>query len=281
MASNLPSSFPVRNNDLLTQRLTLITGVMMTVLSAVSIIFPEVVYLDRKMVESFLANDLVNIIIGLPIFLISIWLINRERYLGWMLLPGALIYVIYNYLAYFFSRPFDLFALVNLGLVLLSSYTLFIYLRSVDHHTVKEQLKATVPIKIPAWVLIIFGAGFFLLACYQIIDGLIKGTIPPPRGECGLVGRYGSFNTLDYRWDCPASKETHRVYPRPGTSFCHLQPFYWFDFVFNSGSCPYRSPVCSHGSHSTPDNGMYRFCTYHALLAGCCDSRTKIKLRNF
>ena len=179
MASNLPSSFPVRNNDLLTQRLTLITGVMMTVLSAVSIIFPEVVYLDRKMVESFLANDLVNIIIGLPIFLISIWLINRERYLGWMLLPGALIYVIYNYLAYFFSRPFDLFALVNLGLVLLSSYTLFIYLRSVDHHTVKEQLKATVPIKIPAWVLIIFGAGFFLLACYQIIDGLIKGTIPP------------------------------------------------------------------------------------------------------
>ena len=179
MTLTQPSSFPLRTNKNLIQRLFLFTGILMIVLSSICLIFPENIYPDQDMLQSFLVNDLINIIIGLPIFLVSLWLIKRERFLGWLLLPGALVYVAYNYLAYLFGRPFDIYALFYLVLVMLSSCTLVYYLRSVDHHAVKEQLKATVPIKIPAWVLIIFGAGFFLLACYQIINGLMRGIIPP------------------------------------------------------------------------------------------------------
>jgi hypothetical protein len=173
-----PSSFPIkRENQILS--LSLGAGLMMALLSAISLLFPELVYPSPKLIQQYLANDLVNLIIGVPIFMVAFWLIWRKKFLGWLLLPGVLVYVIYNYLAYVLGRPLDPFGILFLGLVLLSVYTLIVYLGSVDHEEIKSHLEKTVWVKYPSWTLIVFGAGFFSLACYQIINGLIQGTIPP------------------------------------------------------------------------------------------------------
>jgi hypothetical protein len=173
------SKFPINRASILVKQLSIITAVLMVVLSSLSILFPEVVYPTPTLAEAFLVNDLVNLIIGTPFFLTVFWLINREYFLGWTLLPGALIYVIYNYLAYIFGRSFDQFSLFNLGLVILSAISLGLYIRSVDHQEVKNQLERSVWVRFPGWTLIIFGGGFFLLACYQIVNGLRNGSIPP------------------------------------------------------------------------------------------------------
>ena len=172
------SSFPIKKEGQI-QYLSLVAGLFMGLLSALSFLFPELVYPTRELIQQYLPNDLVNLIVGVPYFLISFWLIRRNNDLGWLLLPGALVYIIYNYLAYILGRPFDLFGSLFLGLVLLSTYTLVVYLRSTDHKIVKDQLEKTVWVKYPGWTLVVFGAGFFSLASYQIINGLIQGSIPP------------------------------------------------------------------------------------------------------
>ena len=172
------SSFPIKNENQI-QYLFLGAGLLMGLLSAMSFLFPGVIYPTPDLIQQFLPNDLVNLIIGFPFFLITFWLIRRKDYLGWLLLPGVLVYLIYNYLAYVLGRAFDLFGFLFLGLVLLSVYTLMIYLQSADHEKIKTKLEKTVWVKYPGWTLVVFGAGFFLLAGYQIISGLIQGTIPP------------------------------------------------------------------------------------------------------
>ena len=172
------SDFPIKNESRI-NNLFVVAGLLMALLSGISFLFPELVYPSPDLIQQFLPNDLVNLIIGVPVFLVAFWLIRRKRFLGWLLLPGALVYVIYNYLAYVLGRPIDPFGILFLGLVLLSVYTLVAYLGSVDHEKVRELLGKTVWVKYPGWTLIVFGAGFFTLACYQIINGLIQGTIPP------------------------------------------------------------------------------------------------------
>lgn len=176
MTSSQLSNFPIKLHNKNITRSTLIIGLLMAALSSVWLFFPDLVITKQ---EANQVNDLVNLVIGLPVLLISLWMINRSYYLGWLLLPGGLIYVIYNYLAYLFGEPLSLSSFFYVGLILLSSYTLVDFLRSVNHEKVKQQLERTVPYKIPGGVLVLFGAGFFLLACYQIVNGLIQGTIPP------------------------------------------------------------------------------------------------------
>lgn len=176
MTSSQLLNFPIKHQIKRITRSTLIIALLMAVLSSVWLFFPDLVITKQ---ESNQVNDLVNLIIGFPVLLISLWMINRSYYLGWLLLPGGLIYVIYNYLAYLFGEPLNISLLFYLGLVALSSYVLIDFYRSVDHNKVKQQLESTVPIKIPGGVLVLFGVGFFLQAGYQIIDGMIRENIPP------------------------------------------------------------------------------------------------------
>jgi hypothetical protein len=152
---------------------------LMTALSATGLLFPRLIYPDPGLAQDFLANDLVNLLVGLPFIAASIWLITQRKITGVLLLPGALVYLIYNYLAYALGRPWDWFAALCLVLVGLCLYTLIDLLWLVDHRAVKAILVGSVPVKVSGWVLVVFGAAFYALAASQIISGIQDGTIPP------------------------------------------------------------------------------------------------------
>ena len=164
------------------QWLGLIVALLMTAASFSGIIFPDLVYTDPVLRETFLVNDLVNLIIGLPLFLIGLFLLRKNKFLGCVLLPGALVYVIYNYFAYLVARPLSIFTLLNFVLVFLASYTLIDLLTRLDHEAVKARLEGAIPRKWSGWLLVIMGAGFFFLALYQNINSLLVGE-PLPLGE--------------------------------------------------------------------------------------------------
>jgi hypothetical protein len=151
----------------------------MTALSAVGLLFPRLIYPDPGLAQDFLANDLVNLLIGLPFIAASIWLLAQRKTTGVLLLPGALVYVIYNYLAYALGRSWDWFAALCLALAALCVFALIDYMRLVDHRAVKAILVGSVPVKVSGWVLVLFGAAFYALAASQIISGIQAGTIPP------------------------------------------------------------------------------------------------------
>jgi hypothetical protein len=139
-------------------------------------------YPEPDLVETFLPNDLVNLLVGIPFFAAVLVLLIKDKLSGLLLLPGALIYVLYNYLAYLFSRPLGVITALNLGLVLLSLYTLFVLLSNIDHTDVKSRLNGSIPKKWSGWILVLIGSAFFFLACYRNINAMLTG-IPLPLGE--------------------------------------------------------------------------------------------------
>ncbi len=169
----------VKNDVSLTLFLSTAVALIMTVISGLGFLLPDMFYPAPGLVEQYLANDLVNIILGLPLFIAALVLSRRGKLLGLLLLPGALIYVIYNNVGYALGRPWGWISIINLGLVILSFITLIILLKIMDHQAVMEILEGKVGEKAAGWILVIFGLAFIGLAVTTIVTGIQEGSIPP------------------------------------------------------------------------------------------------------
>ena len=144
--------------------LSLVTAFLMTAVSLGGLLFPSTIYPTTELREMFLANDLVNLLVGLPVLLVSIWLTKRGKLIGLLCWPGALLYIAYNYLAYLFGIPAGWLTLIFLLIVLISVYTTVLLLRSIDAKNVQEHLAGEVPVRLSGWVLLLFGVMFSLRA---------------------------------------------------------------------------------------------------------------------
>lgn len=134
--------------------------ILMTAASLGSLMFPSTIYPTDEMKQAFLTNDLVNLLIGLPVLLISFWLTRRGNLVGLLCLPGALLYITYNYLAYLFGLPFGGITILYLVLVVLSIWSVIALLKRIDTITVQKNLTGKVPVKTSGWVLLLFGIAF-------------------------------------------------------------------------------------------------------------------------
>ena len=170
---------PLKGDISLILNLSIAIAGFMTLISGLGFLLPNVFYPTPGLLENYLANDIVNILLGLPFFIASLVLIRKGKLLGLLLLPGALVYVIYNYIGYLLGRTWNWIAIINLGLVVLSLIALFLLLRAIDHHAIMEKLEGKVGEKAAGWILVIFGLAFIALAVSTIITGIREGTIPP------------------------------------------------------------------------------------------------------
>ena len=179
MEKDPSDAYLLRSNSTTVLFLCSTVAVLMAVFSGLGLTFPDLFYPTPEIAEMFLTNDLVNIIIGSLIFLIALILFYRNELIGTLLLPGALIYVIYNYFAYLLGKPFTWSSVGNLLLVFLSIFVLFFLIRSIDDHQVKSVLEKRVAETFSGWVLVLFGVVFIALALSEIIPGILEGSIPP------------------------------------------------------------------------------------------------------
>ena len=152
------ASYLPLTSDIKTARiLSLVIAGLMGILSLAGLLVPGRIYPSEELLQSFLPNDVVNLFIGLPILLGSLYLTRRGVLVGLLLLPGALLYVVYNYIAYVFGISFSFLTVGYLVLVLLSAYIIFDLLRSIDKESIKVRLAGVVPVKIAAWILLLLG----------------------------------------------------------------------------------------------------------------------------
>jgi hypothetical protein len=161
--------------------LSLIVALTMTVVSLGGLLFPSAFYSTDEVFQTFVANDVVNLLIGTPILLGSMWLARSGWLVGLLLWPGALLYVVYNYIAYLFGIPLGLMTLLYLALVLLSAALTFALLKSIDRETVAQQLSGVAPEKAGGWVLVVFGVAFFsravgMIAAASMSQGILPGS---------------------------------------------------------------------------------------------------------
>jgi len=186
MDTGIKPKLPLKRKLIIPWTLSFIVAGLMVVMSVAGLVFSEQLYPSEELLQSFMANDLVNLVIGLPILLESLRRTRKGDWLGLLFWPGALLYTLYNYLAYVFGLPFGWATLANLAIVVLSAIALFDLLRNIDQKTVQAQLTGTVPEKIAGWLLVGIGALVFLRSVWMIATAVIDQAMLPA-AETGVL----------------------------------------------------------------------------------------------
>lgn len=182
----IPDRLPVKNSLNLVYTLTLFITLLMSVASAAGIIYQGQIYPLVELRRMFVSNDVVNLVVGLPSLLVALWLVRRGRLIGLLFLPGALFFVLYNYLIYLIAMPFNFMLPLNLALVILSVYTMTSLVAGIDGETVKKQLAGQVPERLAGGILAGLGI-LFLLRNASVIAGALTSQTLIPDGELSTL----------------------------------------------------------------------------------------------
>jgi len=179
------ASLPIRCNLSLAYASSLVIAALMAIASAAGLLYQTIIYPTDELLQSFVPNDVVNLFIGLPILLGSMWLARRGKLIGLLFWPGALFYVFYTYIVYVFSMPLNVAFLLHLTLVTLSAYTMIGLVASIDGKAVQHRLTGAVPERASGSVLAGLGILFFVRVTGVMVSAVIRQT-PVAAAELAL-----------------------------------------------------------------------------------------------
>jgi len=165
---------PIRRNLTLAHAISLVIAALMAIASVAGLLVPTTVYPTDELLQAFVPNDIVNLLIGLPILLGSVWLARRGQLVGLLLWPGALFYVFYTYIIYIFSMPLDVVFLLHLTLVTSSAYAMIGLVASIDGSAVRHRLSGAVPERAGGGVLAGLGILIFVRVVAVLVGALIS-----------------------------------------------------------------------------------------------------------
>lgn len=168
---------PLKGNPALLYASTIIIAILMAVAAGSGLLWSETIYPTSELLQSFLPTDVSLVFIGLPMLLVSMWLTWRGKLIGLLFWPGAVFFVLYNYIVYVLAMPLTAAYLLYLAVIPLSVYTLINLLASIDQREVKGRLEGAVSERLAGGVLAGLGFLFFLRAIYIIVSALTRQTL--------------------------------------------------------------------------------------------------------
>jgi hypothetical protein len=109
------------------------------------------------------ANDLVTLVLGLPLLAVSSWLARRGSLRGRLLLAGTLGFILYTYITMSFGAHYNALFLVYVALFSLSLFAFVLVMMSFDLETLPAHFSDKLPRN---WIagLLFFAAAFLSLA---------------------------------------------------------------------------------------------------------------------
>jgi hypothetical protein len=187
------ASLPVTQDITLAYVMSLAIVVTMAIASVVGILYAQDLYPARDQIQLPVVDGL-NLVVGLPALLGSMWLARRGRLLGLLCWPGALFYVVYRYLASAIGVGFGVMFLPYLLLVALGAYTSIGLVASIDGEAVRQRLAGAVPARAAGAILVGATMLFIALDGGAIITALT--TQPPSEPEHPVYVLITDFVTL-------------------------------------------------------------------------------------
>lgn len=184
------AALPVRHSLTWIYALSVLVAALLAAASVAGLVFRASAYPADEFVRSFVPNDVVNLAIGLPILLGSMWLARSGRLIGLLCWPGALFFVLYNYIGYVFALPLTAASLLHLALVASSAYTLIGLVAAIDGDAVRQRLAGAVPERLAGGILAGLGLLFFLR-----VIGVIAGALA---GQAAVTEAERAVQTADF-----------------------------------------------------------------------------------
>ena len=180
-SSNLPVNRDLRSMYILSS----VTAILIIVASVAGLVFRAEIYPTEDLLTAFVANDAVNLLVGLPLLLGSMWLARRGRLIGLLCWPGALIFLLYSYAAYVIALPVGAAFPVHLGLVILSARALLDLVAGIDGDVLRKSLAGLVHERTVGAVLTALGVLFFLRAI-AVLSNALSGLVAVPRADVAV-----------------------------------------------------------------------------------------------
>lgn len=153
----------------------LVIALLVGIASLAGILYRTELYPDGIRV-SFTVTDAINLAVGLPLLLGSIWLMQRSKLLGLVCLPGALFFFLYIYLPYLIAVPFNQLFLVYLAIVTLSAYTLVVLVTGIAGDVVRQTLQDLVPARTSGGILVALALLIFVRQTALVVTALANQT---------------------------------------------------------------------------------------------------------
>jgi hypothetical protein len=124
------------------------------------------------------ANDLVTLLLGLPLLAISFWLTLRGSLRGRLILTGTLAFILYTYITMCFGAAYNKLFLVYVALFSMGLFAFILSMMSFDLQTLPTHFSEKLPRRGIA-ALLFFAAAFLSLAWLgRIAATFAPGAIP-------------------------------------------------------------------------------------------------------
>ncbi len=142
------------------------------------------------------ANDLITLIVGLPLLAISTWLAFRGSLRGRLLLTGTLGFFLYTYLSMATLTAYNALFLVYVALFTLSLYAFILSMMSIDLASLPAHFSEKLP---RGWIaaLLFVVAGFLSLAWLgRILTPWMQGVDPALENTTTLVIQFMDLSLI-------------------------------------------------------------------------------------
>jgi hypothetical protein len=123
-------------------------------------------------------NDIVTLVVGVPLLVVSAWLAFRGSLRGQLLLTGILGFFLYTYMSMCMLTSFNAFFLVYVALFALSLYAFILCMMSFDLATLPQHFSERLPRGWIAGLLFVIG-GFLSLAWLgKVVPPIMQNLTP-------------------------------------------------------------------------------------------------------
>lgn len=157
-----------------------ITIALMAIIATISGLLVKGTYIKDtvSIVAQMMGQDLVTLVIGVPILLGSLYLISKNSLRGRLIWMGTVFYFLYTYTSMAFLASYNQLFLVYVALFGLSLYTFLGELVSLDIENIKDRFDPGKINKITAAYLVIMGLMLAMMWLKMILESIVTGNAP-------------------------------------------------------------------------------------------------------
>lgn len=125
-----------------------------------------------------IAQDVVTMVLGVPLLLLSLYFFRKGSLKGSLLLTGTIGYFLYTYVSYCFIWMYNSFFLVYVFLMSASFFAFVLGMMSIDIENLGSFFNEKIPVKRLGGFLIFFGIMIGMMWIGKIVPPLLNGTLP-------------------------------------------------------------------------------------------------------
>ncbi len=158
--------------------LSLVIAVLTTAAALGGLLLDDL-YRDNLLVTtSWIANDLITLVVAVPLLLLGIFWAWRGSIRGYLVLLGLVDYTLYNFAFYQFGAAFNKFFMLYPAITALSILVLIFGLTRIDAQEISRQFHRKTPTKWIAGFMVFVGLSLTGVYFSQYLSFLTTGDLP-------------------------------------------------------------------------------------------------------